>query len=295
MRSLKMFLLVAVMAVIVLGIFYACQKDEVLDSNVLNKEKKSLPYSDILTNSVSIGVFPAYLRELGYRYEAEGQQGYLCFSLNSDRTNVRYGIITENTNAELYNYITFHVEEIILFGSCDEWKKFDNLDDALDFAEQGMYDCCDITIYDYDENGKKIWIVILEPNPTLSLPPRVGIFNRSISINGFDNFNTTMMQHHLEVLGEYVIFSINEDEDIIKYGYFTEENNRALYMFLSKFEKLNDEKQLMFATLKKKFSSTDIRDIREFAKEELEKGYVITITCQESGGKKTYTAASWER
>ncbi len=297
MKKIILGVIATVVVVTVAGIFYACKEENTLTSNTSEKAiKKSYShYSDkVLTNSILIREFPKKLREIGQRYINEGEKGYLCFSLASDRTNIRYGIITENMNADIYKYMTFHFEEIILYGSCDEWKEFDDLDKALDFAEQGMNDCCDITIYDIEKDGKKIWIVILEPNPTLALPPHDNIFKRSILISEFD-YKLNTMQHRLEVLGEYAIFSINTDKDVIKYGYFTEENNRALYMFLSKFEKLSEEKQLMYATLKNKFCSTDIKKIRKFVKAELEKGYTVTITCHARAGVMTYTAASWEK
>ena len=235
MKKLKVFTVVTAMVLIVSSVFNACQKEEVIVSNLSTKVIKSLSYDDILTNSISIEDFPLQLRFLGENYVNEGGIGYLVFAHR--RENIKYGYITEDYNGGIYDYLPNHFEEIIYIGTYGEdWMDFDDIEEALDWIRIVLINGRDMTIYKNEHNK---WTVILEELYSVSgtitndypfvldinmEPYQYAVSKADFSL-AFEHMQTIFDSYQEWMEWGYFMLSLSDDHTLIYYGFISESSS----------------------------------------------------------------------
>jgi hypothetical protein len=300
-RNKNRFRIVAIAATVIVtgSIFYSCEKLEWEASGNKMMSIQTTCNESIFTHSISIADFKSIIPLLQNRlHTKDGDiKEYAVFSFDKTSTDIiKYGFVNEIEHPDFFKK---WIENLQMVGECqDSIYEFDDAGTATDFALDKLEDGCLATIW---EEGSK-WLVHIKPDPIKSLPPLPSynnVLKCSIDINNFDKFNVYMMQHHLVVLGNYAVFSVDdEDKNILRYGYFTEAANPELFQFLSRFAELGDDGEpLMMGTgdqqPENKISTTDREKVKKFVKEEGEKGNVITISYHDRD--KVYTATSWKK
>ena len=219
MKKLKVFLAVAVMALIVSGIFYACKKDGVYDqvpNTGLKMKKSSYNYytDDVLGGTAPIGDWASF-RAIGHDFINQGTQIYLALSMDYDRGYLRYGYITEEINNDVYYYLENRFERIFN-GECVEFisefeaREFHEFEDALDWAQTSLQNNRNVTMF---QLGNDSFFVVLEQKPHFVLmtdEERTYLIANGESMP-IDDFKLHAVEIITSKVGQFLVTTVEND------------------------------------------------------------------------------------